>query len=243
VRSLDGSSALFLFGDALGEQGIVLLLLLLLADDSSAVERSEVAAALETDGGDKALDLRSFGVGLSVLLLGRLDFPSDDVFPDIVLLGEIEESPDFSRSLGTESLGKDIVGQTFNLAFSLLYDDQTENSNIGANDAAADGLASAFTIPAGAVARVTVREEESDTGGEENTLLHGETLLVISTSNTEDVTSPFGTKSVTLDLLRDPFVVEDTSASLVIDLNGLLLPCCRVGDVELHRRGVLEERV
>ena len=158
-----------------------------------------------------ALNIR-FGIGFSILFLGRLNLPSNDVLPDVVFLGKVEEPPDFSSSLGAEPLGKNIVGQAFHLAFPLFHNNQGENSNIGADNATTDRLAFALTVPAGTVAGVTVGEEESDTVGEENTLLHGETLLVVSTSDTEDISSPLGTQSVGFDFLRDPFVVEDTTA-------------------------------
>ena len=58
---------------------------------------------------------------------------------------------------------------------------------------------------------MTVGEEETDTVGEEDTLLHGETLLVVSTSDTEDVTLPFVTERVSGDFLCDPLLVEDTA--------------------------------
>ena len=47
--------------------------------------------------------------------------------------------------------------------------------------------------------------------GEEDTLLHGETLFVVSTSDTEDVTLPFVTERVSGDFLCDPLLVEDTA--------------------------------
>ena len=65
VRSLGRRNLLLLLGKALREEGIVLGLLLLLAFDPAALERAEVAAALEADGGDQPLDL---GTGS---LLGR----------------------------------------------------------------------------------------------------------------------------------------------------------------------------
>ena len=58
---------------------------------------------------------------------------------------------------------------------------------------------------------MTVGEEETDTVGEEDTLLHGETLLVVAASNAEDVALPLIAEGVAGDLLGDPLVVEDTA--------------------------------
>lgn len=56
VRRLGGSSTLLLFGDALGNEGIVLLFLFLLTDQSPAVESFEVTATLKTDRSNETLD-------------------------------------------------------------------------------------------------------------------------------------------------------------------------------------------
>lgn len=58
---------------------------------------------------------------------------------------------------------------------------------------------------------MAVREEEADTVGDKDTLLHGETLLVISAGDAEDIALPLVTKGVGGDLLRDLLVVEDTA--------------------------------
>ena len=59
VGGLDSSNLLLLLGHALGKEGIVLDFLLLLYFDASALQCTEVTAALEADGGHKALDFRT----------------------------------------------------------------------------------------------------------------------------------------------------------------------------------------
>ena len=151
------------------------------------------------------------GVWLSVLLLRALHLPTNNVLPDIVFLGQVEELPDLRCSLGTETLGQDVVGQSRDVAVALLDDDERQDGDIGTNNAAADGFALALTGAADAVARVTIGEEQSDTVGNEDTLLHWETLLVVSAGNTEDVALPFVSERVTRNLLRDLLLVEDTA--------------------------------
>lgn len=58
TRLRRGDLALLL-GDALRDERVVLCLLLLLALEAAALEGAQVAAALETLGGDEALDLGS----------------------------------------------------------------------------------------------------------------------------------------------------------------------------------------
>jgi hypothetical protein len=154
------------------------------------------------------------GVGLSTLLLLADDFTANNVFPDVVLLGQIEEPPDLGGTLGTETLGEDGVGKTGDLRLALLDDDERKDSDIGANDAATDRLAAALTGASGAVARVAIGEEELDTVGEEDTLLHGETLLVVSTGDTENISLPLISEGVAGDLLGNLLVVDETAVTL-----------------------------
>ena len=119
----------------------------------------------------------------------------------IVLLAEAEESADLGGSLGTEALGVDDVGDTGDVGLALLDDGEGEDGEIGADDAAADGLAATLTVAAGPVAGVAVGEEESDTGGVHDTLLHRETLLVVAAGDAEDVALELVAEVVTGDFL------------------------------------------
>jgi hypothetical protein len=118
----------------------------------------------------------------------------------IVILAEAEESADLGSTLGTEALGVDGVGDAGDVLLALLDDGESEDGQVHADDAAADRLALALTGAAGAVAGVAVGEEEADTGRVHDTLLHGETLLVVATSDAEDVALELITEVVTGDL-------------------------------------------
>lgn len=58
---------------------------------------------------------------------------------------------------------------------------------------------------------MAVGKEEADTVGNEHTLLHGETLLVVTTGDAEDVAGPFIAYRVGGDFLGDFVVKEDTT--------------------------------
>ena len=190
-----------------------------------------MTAALETEGRDKALDFGTgnqkcletrdqmkdnskyarLSVGLRVLLLGALDLSPHDVLADIVLLREVEELADLSRTLGTKALGEDIVRKARDVVLTLLDNHEGKNSDVGADDAAADGLALALTLAAGAVAAVALAEEEAHTVGEKDTLLHGEALLVVTASDAEDVALELVAEGVAGDFLGHFLVVEDAA--------------------------------
>lgn len=118
----------------------------------------------------------------------------------IVILGEAEELADLGGALGAEALGVDDVGQAGDVGLALLDDGEGKDGEVHADDAATDGLALALTGAAGAVAGVAVGEEEADTGRVHDTLLHGETLLVVAAGDLEDVALELVADGVTGDL-------------------------------------------
>jgi len=234
VCCFDGSSLGLLLCNTLGNKSIEFGLLLLLRIEFPALESIEVTAALETDGGNETLNFGCLSVWFGILLLRALNLSPDNILPDIIILAQVEEFANLSRTLGTEAFRQNVVGKTWDFAFALLDDNEREDSNIGADNATTHGLALTLTGTADAVARVALGKQETNTVGKENTLLHREPLLVIAASDTEDVALPFIAERVGRDLLRDLLVVEDTDALLVIEIEELLVPRSGVGDIELH---------
>ena len=80
--------------------------------------------------------------------------------------------------------------------------------DVGRDDASTDRLPLALSLPAGTVAGGSLLEEEADTFAGHDTLLHGETLLVISSRDLEDVSLELIAKHVTLYFLVHALVVE-----------------------------------
>lgn len=76
--------------------------------------------------------------------------------------------------------------QTEDITF--LDDDQVENAEIGINNATTDRLALALTSPAGTVAGVAFAEQQAHANMGQHTLLHGETLLVVASTDAHHIT-------------------------------------------------------
>ena len=184
----------------------------------------------ESSVGDKTLDLGS----LISLVTVVLELTTNNKLGDIVALGETEQLADVAGSLGTETTrnSRSFIGQTGNLLLTLLHNHQVEHADISTHDATTDRLALAFTlsiresvfnyITTSSVARHTVSKEKADTVVAENTLLHGETLLIVSTGNAtqsqnlgkplpEDVTLELFTEGITFDFLGDSLIHENTA--------------------------------
>lgn len=227
---LDLSLLGLLLSNSLGQKLSVLGSSVLLGLSVAGLEGLEVSLALQSLGSDETLDLRSLGVGL--VALG--DLTSDDKLADIVLLGKTKELSDVVGTLGSQTLGHSGVSQTLNLVVSLLENHQGQHSEVRSHNASTDRLSLALTSATGTVARVAVGQEQTNTGGVQNSLLHGESLLVVTSGNLEDVSLELITKRVSLDLLAHALVVENAETVLVVNLDELLGSVGRIGNVELH---------
>lgn len=84
----------------------------------------------------------------------------------------------------------DGIGKTGDLLLASLDDGKSKDGEIVTDDAATDGLSLALTGAARAVAGVAVGKEEADTVGSNDTLLHRETLLVVTTGDADNVSLP-----------------------------------------------------
>lgn len=118
----------------------------------------------------------------------------------IIILGEAEELADLGGTLGAETFGVDDVGNAGDIGLALLDDTEGQDGQVHADDAATDGLALALTSAARAVAGVPIREQQADTGWVHHTLLHGETLLVVASSDAENISLELVTDAVAWNL-------------------------------------------
>ena len=200
--------------DSLGDDLVVLLsrsprLIYTAADFSS-----DSASSLQTDRSDKSLDLGS----LRVALVSSGDGSADDILADVILFAQVEQLADLRGSLGTKSSGLGIVSQSRDLLLALLHNNEVDSRHLGRDDASSDGLSLAFSLPSGTVARHASSQEQTDTIRSEDTLLHGKSLLVISSSDLEDVAGELLTEIFAIDFVGNSLLVEtstNTSAEMV----------------------------
>ena len=143
--------------------------------DAGELDSAEVTTTLQAEGSDETLNLRTTSrtnsqlcayankieveyarllVGLLFGVLRTLHLPTYDVFPYIILFGEVEELPDLCRTFRAETLGEDVVGQSRDLSLTLLDNDEREDGDVGSDNASTDGLARTLTSATGTVAGV-----------------------------------------------------------------------------------------
>lgn len=191
--------------------------------------------SLKSSGGDESLDLgdsESLLVGVLSFLGGS--FSSDDVLGDIVFLAQVEELSDSGGSLGAKSSRNVLVSESFDFLVSLLDANKVEGRDISSNDATSNGLSSSLSVSSGSEAGGSFGQQESNSSVGKDSLLHGETLLVVSSHDLEDVSLELISHLVSIDLLSDSLLIEDSENLLVVDFEAFLRTSGGISDVQLH---------
>lgn len=224
--------------NAKSQEFLVLCCLGLGFGDTRLLDCHSTALPLQSQRSHKPLDLRCLA---PLLACGRYKAATIgvDVFPHIILLGEIEELANFGGSLRTPHSGLLNISESRQVIITLLDDNQVQHREVWANDASPHGLTPPLPVapPVSPEARDPSVHQELHTALSENSLLHWETLLVAASHDLEDIPLELISQLVTADLLGQSLVVELAKLSVVIDLNLLLAPRSGVGDVELHGAG------
>merc|ERR1719500_456966 len=184
----------------------------------------------------------SVSPGSKLLLLSILKGkgPLNDILADVVLLGQVEKLPDLAGTLRSQPAGDGVVGQSGDLCLSLLDDGHGKDGEVSVNNAPADRLPLALSILAGPVASSSLLQKEPHPAIGQDTLLHGETLLVIASSDAENISLELITKSISLDLLAHPLLVKGAHLQLIGNLDELLATRGRVRQVDLHPHSLVE---
>merc|ERR1719175_601339 len=202
------------------------------------LESEPVPLPLQHHRGDQALHLGCRKLLLLSILQGK--GPLNDILADIVLLGQVEKLPDLAGTLGSQPARDGVVGQSRNLSLSLLDDGHGEDGEVAVDDAPADRLPLPLSILAGTVAGGPLLQKQPPPAVGQDALLHVEALLVIASSDTENISLELVTKGVGLNLLAHPLLVEGTHLQLISNLDELLASRGRVRQVDLHPHSLVE---
>jgi hypothetical protein len=171
-------------------------------------------ANLEALRGNKTLDLGHLDGRLLALPTRHLTL-NPILLLQLVSFVKGKELADACCTLGTKAPRNRGICEARKIALSLLHDHQVENLDLGRDDATANTLPLPLTLPALAIARGPLLQEQADTLGCHDTLLHGETLLVVASRDLEDVTLELIAQNVTNNLLVHTLIVEIAPAICV----------------------------
>lgn len=201
ARSAAGGAALgdlglagsLLLGQALLHKGSVSSSISLGLLETSQLSLGSLSLSVNGDRGHQSLNLGSLGNGGGLLALGLGEGAGDNNLADIIGLGQVEKLADLVSSLRTKSVGDGDIRETLDLVVTLLDDNQSQGSQIGADNATtngfslSDGSTLANTARSGSVTRSALSKEEANTSAGHDTLSHGETILVGTTRDLEDL--------------------------------------------------------
>ena len=160
---------------------------------------------------DQTLDLGSLIALVAVVLEGA----AHHEVTHVVLLGQTEQLADVASSLGSKAagLGGGLVGESGDLLLALLHDHEVQHADISTHNASSHGLSLSLTlhmnfgmqnnrrdrlsnqkastyITASSIAGASVGEQQAHTVVAQDTLLHGESLLIVSSSNATNQPTP-----------------------------------------------------
>jgi len=180
--------------------------------------------------GDESLDLGRFVEGLVTLL----EFSADDVFGEVILASESILLSDLASSLWAESSFSLLVGKAGNFTGTLLENLKGDDTKVRSTDASSDGLSLSLTSSTRSVRLNSGLHEDSDSTVDEDTLLHGESLLVVTAGDSKGVSLEFSADDFSIDIRAHSSVVEVTVDLVVIDFLDELAPSKWVGNMVLH---------
>lgn len=131
-----------------------------------------------------------------------------------------KELSDLGGTFWAQSAWHRHVGQTGNFSVTLLGHNEGDHRQVWASNATSDRLSLTFTRSSWAVARVALGEQETHTVGEQDTLLHRETLLVVTSRDFEDVALEFIAETVTWHFRGHALVVKDATIDATVSHHG-----------------------
>jgi len=224
-------SSLLLLGVALEESLVVTASLLGSLDSGDLVSLDDVLSA-ESLLSHHTLDSGGLVEGLVTLL----NFTVNDIAFDIILLFEVEVLDDSVLSLLSESVGVLNIGESGNFLFTLGDNSEGDDGKIGTGNATTDGLSLALTSSSGLEGSSTLSEENSGSAVDKDTLLHGETLFVVSSGDSEDVTLVFISHKLSVDFLTHASVKEGTNVFFIINFDFLVATSGGVTQIKLYKK-------
>lgn len=174
---------------------------------------------------DHTLDFGSLVEGLVSLL----NFTVDNVSLDIIeFLVKVEVLDDSVSSLLSKSVGEFNIGESSNFLISLGNNSEHDNGKVGSGDATSHGFSLTFTSSSGSESCSALSEKDSGSTVDQDTLFHWETLLVISSGDSEDVTFEVFSHEFSIDFLAHTAIIEGTNVFFFINFNFLISSCLGV---------------
>jgi hypothetical protein len=225
-----GPPCLLLLSKSLGDKLLVRSSLLLVSKNRVHLVCLTSALALKGKRCDETLNLGCLAL-LNSLLTG--EFTCNYVVANIVFLRKVEKLADVVGTLGTETTGNRVIGKTGDWVLSHLSNNKIENRDILSYNASTNRLALTLSGTTLTVTLVSLLHEKTYTSVGKNTLTHRESLLVVSSGDTEDVSSILLSEGGSVYLLSHTLLVKILKLCLIINFYNLLKASGGCGKIDL----------
>ena len=239
------TTSLSLFRKSLSNKLLVGGSLFLVSEDTVHLFGLACTLALQGQRSHQTLNLGRLANSLALLVC---EGTGNDILANIIILGQVEKLADIVCTLGTQTTGDRVVGQSLDLLITKLGNNQVQNSNIVSNNASTDGLALSLTGTARSVGLVSLLAQKTNSSIGQDTLTHGEALLVVSTGDAENESLELISQDATVNFLGHAALVQVLETFLIIDFDDFLHSSAGASNIDLKRRedkretGVQRER-
>jgi len=188
---------------------------------------------------DESLDLWSFVESLfhfGIISLFDFLFNSslNNVLSDIILLSKSESASDMIGSFWTESSWLLFISEASNFTNTFLEYSKENNSKVWSTNATSHGLSLSLTSSSWSVKGSFFPEKNFNSSIDKNSLFHGESLFVVSTSNSEGVSLEFISNDFSINVGSHSTIIKVTIDFVIIDFLDEVLTSGRVRNIVLH---------
>jgi len=114
------------------------------------------------------------------------------------------------------------------------YSDQVENTEIGIHNATPNRFVLSLSSPPWSIAAMPLTQQQEDTAMGQDTLIHGEALFVIATTDSDHITLPFFTQSISSNFCGHTLLIKGTKFAFIVHFNEFLAASSWERDVQLH---------
>jgi len=156
-------------------------------------------------------------------LITLLKLSSDNVLGNSIGLSEGESSSDSIGSLWSKSSWSLLIGEASNVLLSLNENLKSDNSKIWSADASSNRLSLSLSGSSWSVSGSSLSHENSDSAVYQDTLFHGESLFVISSSNSEGVTFELFSYNFSVNIRPHSSIIEVAIDLVIVNVLDNLL--------------------
>ncbi|KAF6376381.1 hypothetical protein mRhiFer1_009574 [Rhinolophus ferrumequinum] len=187
---------------------------------------------LQDTWSNKTLNPGCFGPRFLTFFVPGLSY---NVLVDINFFREIEKFVNSASAFGPQVSRHSSINETKNIFLSFFfYNDQVEDTQNGTHNATLNRFVLSIFSPPWFITGIPLTQDQADMVMGQDTLLHGETLFVIPTTDLNHLTHPFFTQSVSSNFCGHTLLIKCTKFVFIVHFNEFLAASGWERDVQLY---------